>query len=90
MDSGSLLTLWAGLTSLIPVVPDNIVSLGCSKPVASVSNNSIHHLVVCLPYGVPEQIVFVEALRKTSVGKLDKKLLRERSVGLEGAPEGRK
>jgi hypothetical protein len=42
MDSGSLLTLWAGLTSLIPVVPDNIVSLGCSKPVASVSNNSIH------------------------------------------------
>jgi hypothetical protein len=32
-------------------------------------------------YGVPEQIVFVEALRKTSVGKLDKKLLRERSVG---------
>jgi non-ribosomal peptide synthetase component E (peptide arylation enzyme) len=41
-------------------------------------------------YDVPEQIVFVEALRKTSVGKLDKKLLRERSAGLEGAPEGRK
>jgi acyl-CoA synthetase (AMP-forming)/AMP-acid ligase II len=40
-------------------------------------------------YGVPEQIVFVEALRKTSVGKLDKKVLRERSAGLEGAPEGR-
>jgi fatty-acyl-CoA synthase len=29
-------------------------------------------------YGVPEQIVFVEALPKTSVGKLDKKVLRER------------
>jgi non-ribosomal peptide synthetase component E (peptide arylation enzyme) len=27
---------------------------------------------------VPEQIVFVEALPKTSVGKLDKKVLRER------------
>jgi non-ribosomal peptide synthetase component E (peptide arylation enzyme) len=41
-------------------------------------------------YGVPEQIVFVEALRKTGVGKLDKKVLRERSAGLEGASEGRK
>jgi fatty-acyl-CoA synthase len=29
-------------------------------------------------YSVPEQIVFVEALPKTSVGKLDKKVLRER------------
>ncbi len=29
-------------------------------------------------YSVPEQIVFVEALPKTSVGKLDKKALRER------------
>jgi fatty-acyl-CoA synthase len=29
-------------------------------------------------YGVPEQIVFVDALPKTSVGKLDKKVLRER------------
>jgi fatty-acyl-CoA synthase len=28
------------------------------------------------PYGVPERIVFVEALPKTSVGKLDKKVLR--------------
>jgi fatty-acyl-CoA synthase len=27
---------------------------------------------------VPERIVFVEALPKTSVGKLDKKVLRER------------
>ena len=40
-------------------------------------------------YSVPEQIVFVEALRKTNGGKLDKKVLRERSAGLEGAPEGR-
>jgi fatty-acyl-CoA synthase len=31
-------------------------------------------------YGVPERIVFVEALPKSSVGKLDKKVLRERYV----------
>jgi fatty-acyl-CoA synthase len=29
-------------------------------------------------YGVPERIVFVEALPKTSVGKLDKKVLRQK------------
>jgi acyl-CoA synthetase (AMP-forming)/AMP-acid ligase II len=29
-------------------------------------------------YGVPERIVFVDALPKTSVGKLDKKVLRQR------------
>lgn len=29
-------------------------------------------------YAVPEQIIFVEALDKTSVGKLDKKLMREK------------
>jgi|SRR5271165_1054084 len=29
-------------------------------------------------YGVPDRIVFVEALPKTSVGKLDKKVLREK------------
>jgi len=29
-------------------------------------------------YGVPERIVFVEALERTSVGKLDKKAMRER------------
>ena len=29
-------------------------------------------------YGVPERIVLVEALPKTSVGKLDKKVLRDR------------
>jgi len=28
-------------------------------------------------YDVPERIVFVEALPKTSVGKLNKKMLRE-------------
>ena len=28
-------------------------------------------------YAVPDRIVFVDALPKTSVGKLDKKLLRE-------------
>src|SRR5277367_437181 len=46
--------------------------------------------LVVARYGVPEQIVFVVALRRTSVGKLDKKVLRERSASLEGAPEGRK
>jgi fatty-acyl-CoA synthase len=28
-------------------------------------------------YGVPQRILFVEALAKTSVGKLDKKALRQ-------------
>jgi fatty-acyl-CoA synthase len=35
-------------------------------------------------YGVPERIVFVEALPKTSVGKLDKKVLRERYAPIKG------
>ena len=35
-------------------------------------------------YSVPEQIVFVEALPKTSVGKLDKKVLRERYSQIKG------
>jgi fatty-acyl-CoA synthase len=35
-------------------------------------------------YSVPEQIVFVEALPKTSVGKLDKKVLRERYAQIKG------
>ena len=29
-------------------------------------------------FGVPEKILFVDALPKTSVGKLDKKVMRER------------
>ena len=29
-------------------------------------------------YAVPEQVVFMEALPKTSVGKIDKKVLREK------------
>jgi fatty-acyl-CoA synthase len=32
-------------------------------------------------YSVPERIIFVEALPKTSVGKLDKKVLREQYGG---------
>ena len=32
-------------------------------------------------YGVPDRIVFVAELDKTSVGKLDKKVLRERYCG---------
>src|SRR5262249_54594449 len=35
-------------------------------------------------YSVPDRIVFVEALPKTSVGKLDKKVMRER-YALRGA-----
>ena len=35
-------------------------------------------------YGVPEQIVFVDALPRTSVGKLDKKLLRVQCAGARG------
>jgi fatty-acyl-CoA synthase len=33
---------------------------------------------VITSYSVPDRIVFVEALPKTSVGKLDKKVMRER------------
>ena len=33
-------------------------------------------------YAVPEQIVFVDALAKTSVGKIDKKAMRQRLAGL--------
>ena len=29
-------------------------------------------------YAVPEHVVFIEALPKTSVGKIDKKVLREK------------
>ena len=29
-------------------------------------------------YGVPDRVVFVDALPKTSVGKLDKKILRQK------------
>ena len=36
-------------------------------------------------YSVPERIVFVDALPKTSVGKLDKKVLRERYAIKESA-----
>jgi len=32
-------------------------------------------------YGVPERIIFVDALPKTSVGKLDKKVLRQLYLG---------
>ena len=32
-------------------------------------------------YGVPDRVVFVRELDKTSVGKLDKKALRERYCG---------
>jgi fatty-acyl-CoA synthase len=38
-------------------------------------------------YAVPDRIVFVDALPKTSVGKLDKKLLREQIRTFFGAPE---
>ena len=34
-------------------------------------------------YSVPDRIVFVEALPKTSVGKLDKKVMRERHAPIQ-------
>ena len=34
-------------------------------------------------YAVPEQIMFVEALDMTSVGKLDKKLMRDKYASVE-------
>jgi fatty-acyl-CoA synthase len=37
-------------------------------------------------YGVPERVVFVETLPRTSVGKLDKKSMRERLADKQGDP----
>jgi fatty-acyl-CoA synthase len=61
------------------------LALLVAKPGQEVSEaeikSQLHNFVAkgIIPrYGVPEQIVFVEALPKTSVGKLDKKVLRER------------
>ncbi|MBV8277141.1 MAG: long-chain fatty acid--CoA ligase [Verrucomicrobia bacterium] len=56
-----------------------------AKPCQEVSEEQIRtHLQgfvekgIITSYSIPDRIVFVEALPKTSVGKLDKKLLRER------------
>jgi fatty-acyl-CoA synthase len=56
-----------------------------AKPCQEVSEEQIRaHLQgfvekgIITSYSVPDRIVFVEALPKTSVGKLDKKVLRER------------
>ena len=38
-------------------------------------------------YGVPERIVFVESLPRTSVGKLDKKLMRAQLTAGQGDPQ---
>ena len=58
-----------------------------AKPCQEVSKEQIrthlHGFVekgIITSYSVPDRIVFVEALPKTSVGKLDKKVLRERFV----------
>ena len=58
-----------------------------AKPCQEVSEEQIRaHLQgfvekgIITSYSVPDRIVFVEALPKTSVGKLDKKVLRERYV----------
>jgi hypothetical protein len=51
--------------------------IGCSAQI----RRQLHEFAakgVIPPYGVPERIVLVEALPKTSVGKLDKKVLRGR------------
>src|SRR5260370_35051464 len=56
-----------------------------AKPCQEVSEEQIRaHLQsfvkkgIIASYSVPDRIVFVEALPKTSVGKLDKKVMRER------------
>ena len=56
-----------------------------AKPCQEVSEEQIRaHLQgfvekgIITSYSVPDRFVFVEALPKTSVGKLDKKVLRER------------
>ena len=75
------------------------------KPCHEVSEEQIRaHLQgfvekgIITSYSVPDRIVFVEALPKTSVGKLDKKVMRERYaqefcdrllMGLERSREGR-
>jgi fatty-acyl-CoA synthase len=58
-----------------------------AKPCQEVSEEQIRaHLKgfvergIITSYSVPDRIVFVEALPKTSVGKLDKKVMRERYV----------
>ncbi|MBI2277874.1 MAG: fatty acid--CoA ligase [Dechloromonas sp.] len=38
-------------------------------------------------YGVPERVEFVEALARTSVGKLNKRVMREERLGKSGGPD---
>ena len=61
------------------------LALLVAKPCHEVSEEQIRtHLQgfvekdIIPSYSVPDRIIFVEALPKTSVGKLDKKVMRER------------
>ena len=67
---------------------DRSTSCGGGEPHISCTGDTIReHLQAfaeqgAIPrYAVPERVLFVDALEKTSVGKLDKKALRARYVG---------
>ena len=64
------------------------LALVVKKPGAEVDEQGIKDLVldyankgVISKYGVPDRIKFVDALPRTSVGKLDKKLMRAEMAG---------
>ena len=64
------------------------LALVVKKPGADVTEEAIRDLVagyaekgIISRYGVPENITFVESLPRTSVGKLDKKVMRAEHGG---------
>lgn len=64
------------------------LALVVKKPDADVTSEAIQNLVadfaekgVISRYGIPENIKFVDSLPRTSVGKLDKKLMRTEHLG---------
>jgi len=82
-DSGVAETAVIGVPD--PKWGERPLGLLVAKPGQEVSEAQIRRQLhefaakgVIPPYGVPERIVLVEALPKTSVGKLDKKVLRGR------------
>jgi fatty-acyl-CoA synthase len=82
-DSGVAETAVIGVPD--PKWGERPLALLVAKPGQEVSEAQIRRQLhefaakgVIPPYGVPERIVLVEALPKTSVGKLDKKVLRGR------------
>jgi len=65
------------------------LALVVKKPNAEVDAESIRELVagyaekgIISRYGIPENIKFVDSLPRTSVGKLDKKVMRAEHGGL--------